>query len=134
MKTEGAKHTFSKAEKLSSKKLITAIYEQGNKLKEYPFILNYIEVPVGYDVASPVQIVVAVPKRRFKLAVKRNRLRRQIKEAYRLHKLPFIESVNAGEKKVALFLIYIGKEKESHLLMEKKIKVLLKRLEEKLAI
>ncbi len=134
MKTEGAKHTFSKAEKLSSKKLITAIYEQGNKLKEYPFILNYIEVPVGYDVASPVQIVVAVPKRRFKLAVKRNRLRRQIKEAYRLHKLPFIESVKAGEKKVALFLIYIGKEKESHLLMEKKIKVLLKRLEEKLAI
>ncbi|MFD1551404.1 ribonuclease P protein component [Putridiphycobacter roseus] len=134
MKTEGLKHTFSKAEKLCSKTLISAIYQKGNKLKEYPFILNYMEVPEGYDVASPVQIVVTVPKRRFKLAVKRNRLRRQIKEAYRLNKAPFINAVKTGDKKVALFLVYIGKEKESHLLMEKKIKVLLKRLEEKLAL
>ncbi|MFK8046746.1 MAG: ribonuclease P protein component [Crocinitomicaceae bacterium] len=117
--------TFPKAEKLCSKRIIEQIYERGKKIKSYPFILNYLEVGPDFEMAFPVQIATAVPKRRVKLAVKRNRLKRQIREAYRLHKSGMIEDVVAEDKRLALFLLYIGKEPESYHFIEKKLILLL---------
>jgi len=116
---------FPKAEKLCSKRIIEQIYDLGKKIKQYPFILNYLEVGVDLQMAFPVQIATAVPKRRVKLAVKRNRLKRQIREAYRLQKSGLIADVLADDKKLALFLLYIGKEPESYDFIEKKLNVLL---------
>lgn len=77
---------------------------------------------------GPSQIVISVPKRRAKRAVDRNRLRRQIKEAYRLSKAPLVEQLKALDKQVVLFLIYTGKEKEEYSFIAKKLSVLLKEL------
>ncbi|MFK8037407.1 MAG: ribonuclease P protein component [Crocinitomicaceae bacterium] len=125
--------SFSKHEKLTSKKTIEDIYASGLKIKSYPFILNYIEVKEDKGVNFPVQIVTAVPKRKVKLAVKRNRLKRQIREAYRLNKSDLIELVNNQNKKLALFLVYIGKEKESYDFIEKKIVLLLSELKQNIS-
>lgn len=124
--------SFSKLEKLTSKKTIEDIYEKGLKIKSYPFILNYIEIGEEKKVDFQVQIVIAVPKRKVKLAVKRNRLKRQIREAYRLNKSGLVDEVIHQNKKLALFLVYIGKEKESYAFIEKKLTLLLSELKQKI--
>lgn len=124
--------SFSKFERLTSKKTIEDIYEKGLKIKRYPFILNYIEIEHDKSVGFQVQIVTAVPKRKVKLAVKRNRLKRQIREAYRLNKSDLIKGVTSQDKNLALFLVYIGKEKESFDFIEKKLVLLLSELKQKI--
>lgn len=129
---EAKRLSFSKSEKLCSKKIIEAIYTDGQKLKQFPFILNYLEVPDDFTMAAPVQIVTAVPKRRVKLASSRNRLKRQIREAYRLNKTALIEAAEASGKNLALFLIYIGKETENYTFIETKLSQLLTELQNKI--
>ena len=59
----------------------------------------------------PVQVAFAVPKRTFKTAVERNRLKRQLREAYRLQKASLYEKLAARqEPPLALMLVYIAKE------------------------
>lgn len=120
------KLTFKKKERLSSKILIDEVFEKGKKFKSYPFIVTYLELDKIENTAnSPVRIVITVPKRKVKFANKRNRVRRQIKEAYRLNKPDFYSQLDAKNKNLALFLIYIGKEKEEYSFIDKKIKLLL---------
>lgn len=126
-------YRFSKAEKLCSKLLIEAIYERGEKIKSFPFILNYLEVDEATEMDFPVQITTAVPKRKVRLAAKRNRLKRQIREAYRLNKLTLITEASTQNKKLALFLIYIGKEKQSYDFIEKKLILLLETLKQRIS-
>ena len=129
MEEKTPKLSFPKAEKLCSKLIIEAIYQNGKKIKQFPFMLNYIEVSEEYMMDFPVQIVISVPKRKVKNASGLNRLKRQIREAYRLNKVNIVTEVVTNKKRLALFLIYIGKEKENYAFIEKKIKVLLKQLQ-----
>ena len=84
------------------------------------------------DWDSQVKIVTSVPKRRVKLASKRNRVKRQIKEAYRLNKSSFYADLEQKNTNLALFLVYIGKEKENYSFIDKKIKLLLTEIQHKL--
>lgn len=127
--THQQKLTFSKHDRLKSKKRIAEIFEQGLKIKQYPFVLHYLPVE---SVCSQVQIVVSVPKKKIKSAVKRNRLKRQIKEAYRLNKPKFYKQLVQKNQKLALFLVFIGKEKEDYHYLEKNLTLLLNQLIEKL--
>ncbi len=52
----------------------------------------------------PVQILISVPKRHLKHAVDRNRVKRQVREAYRLCKTPLCEAIPAGETLLVGFL------------------------------
>ena len=70
-----------------------------------------------------------MPKRKVRLATGRNRLKRQIREAYRLNKSELIEHVVAADKKLALFLIYIGKANENYTFIEEKLNVLLEKIQ-----
>lgn len=58
----------------------------------------------------PVQFTVSVPKKKFKKAVDRNRLRRQIREAYRLHKQLVYTALQSKPTRYALMVIYVAKE------------------------
>jgi ribonuclease P protein component len=133
MQSANQKLSFTKQERLKSKKRIREIFDNGQKIKKHPFVLTYLEEDMLDDeVNFPAQIVVSIPKRVVKFANKRNRLKRQIKETYRLNKAEFYEQLKAKHKKVALFLIYTGKEKVDYQLIEKKLVLLLKQLSEQL--
>ena len=125
--------SFTKDERLCSKIVIDEIFEKGKKLKSFPFIVTYLAIPSDEcDWDSQVKIVTSVPKRRVKLASKRNRVKRQIKEAYRLNKSSFYADLEQKNTNLALFLVYIGKEKENYSFIDKKIKLLLTEIQHKL--
>ena len=78
--------SFHKEERLCSKRLIEALFAGGGKSMS-AFPLRVVFMPVAQaETSAPVSIMVSVSKRHFKRAVKRNRVKRQIREGYRLHK------------------------------------------------
>ena len=78
--------TFSKQEKLTKKEHFDALYKGGHGVKAFPFSLRYIEVEAEDGPKIARKVAVVVPKRGLKLAVHRNRVKRQMRELYRLHK------------------------------------------------
>lgn len=119
-------HTFPKSERLCSRLVIDEIFSNGKELRKHPYLLKYIYT--AQPAESPTQLVVSVPKRKAKKAVDRNRLRRQIKEAYRLNKGDFQQYFDQQGTSIVLFLIYTGKEKEQYAFLEEKLKLILKEL------
>lgn len=112
------KYTLGKEERLKSKKLIERLYEERNYIKAFPLRMVFLQTE--HTSEFPAQVGVSVPKRNFKLAVDRNRIKRLMRETYRLQK----EIVYNNLDKPYVFMIsYLGKEEikyeEIYLKMEK---------------
>lgn len=118
--------TFPKSQRLTGKKEIDAVYNDGKILKKYPFVVKYLR-PVEME-KECLKGVFAVPKRRIPRAVKRNRIRRMLKEAYRLNKHLLEEALGKNKQKMALFFVYTGKENVTYHQLEEKIRLILKEL------
>jgi ribonuclease P protein component len=115
--------TFSKNERLCSKPLIDQLIQKGNSFNGFPFKIIWMELQ---ESSAPVKIVISVPKRNFKRAVDRNRIKRLIREAYRKNKHTLIERV--GDKKIALLLVFTSKTFMDYGVIEEKIKNVMNRL------
>ena len=96
-------NTFSKSERICSQIVIDDLFKKGKILKSFPFLVRYL--PYSFNKGAKVQIVISVPKRKVKKAVDRNRLKRQIREVYRLNKKNLLEKFEEKEEGLALFLI-----------------------------
>ncbi len=116
--------TFTKTERLSSKLLIDRLVEKGKSFNNSPFKFVWIELE---ESATPVLFLISVPKRNFKRAVDRNKLKRRSREAYRKNKADLLIK-QLGDKKICLMLVYIAKEKLEYIEIEQKIKEGLQRL------
>ncbi|WP_223833721.1 ribonuclease P protein component [Pedobacter riviphilus] len=77
-------YTFRKEERLCSRKHLDLLFKNGSSFLLYPFRISYLFVDVPAHVQA--QVVINVPKKRYKRAVDRNLLKRRIREAYRLNK------------------------------------------------
>ena len=78
-------------------------------------------------------LLVSVSKRRFKRAVKRNRVKRQIREAYRLNKQPLLEALAEKDLRLALAFIYLSDELTDSAVITEKMKIALARIVEKVS-
>ena len=110
-------HTFPKEERLCSKRLIALLFSKGSSFNVYPLRFVYHtppDMPPG-----PPQVLISVSKRYFKRATDRNRLKRQIREAYRLNKQALYQ--NPGQSPRLLGILSIGKEKKSFDTIQKKL-------------
>ncbi|MDF1698980.1 MAG: ribonuclease P protein component [Saprospiraceae bacterium] len=101
--------SFPSAEKLKSRKTIGQIFSEGFAVKSYPVRIQFIFHSIDHCPAA--QVGVSVPKRSFKKAVDRNRIKRQLREIYRLHKKEFIKKLERKNVKIAMMIIYTGKVK-----------------------
>ncbi len=99
------KLSFNKKEKLKSEKLITQLFAEGQSVVAYPLRLVYL--PASFDNQVRVKAGVSVSKRNFKNAVDRNRIKRLIREAYRLQKSDYFNNFSGS---YALMILYIGKD------------------------
>ncbi|MBS1596654.1 MAG: ribonuclease P protein component [Bacteroidetes bacterium] len=98
--------TLGKKERLKSRKLIDQVFNGGRSFTFPPYKINYFytQTPIG------LQAGFGASTRNFGRAVDRNRIKRISREAYRLQKESLKKSVEANNKNLAVFFIYIGKE------------------------
>lgn len=118
------RHTFNRLERLKSQTLISRLFKDSQSFIAYPLRVAWIELS---HADAPAQVVISVPKRVFKTAVSRNRLKRQIREAWRLHKHLFYEK-RSVQPRVAMLLMYIAKEPLPYSEIEAGIKKLVRKM------
>lgn len=119
-------NTFSKPEHLCGEKRITRLYTQGDAFIAYPLrVVFLIEPKKDKELSS---VLVSVPKKRFKRAVKRNRLKRLMREAYRLNKLVLVEKLEEKQLQIHIAFNYVSDEELNFAAVEKKMKISLQRL------
>jgi ribonuclease P protein component len=103
--------TFNKEEILRSKKRIDLLFKKGRPVSRYPVKMMHLRIQESS--AFSAQAMFVVPKRAFKKAHDRNRLRRRMKEAYRQQK-HVIEQVNEQTSVLLLAFIFTGTKDESY--------------------
>lgn len=103
---KAVRFTLQKNERLCSKKTIDKLFAEGKAIFVFPLKIVFLESENFSEV--PVQAGFAVSKKNFKRAVKRNMIKRRMREAYRLNKPAFYEELK--ETQLALFFVFTAKE------------------------
>lgn len=139
--------TYQKADKLKSRKQTQHLFAKGQSMNAFPIKLIYtIESANSLSEILPsppfniqeiidkglLQAGVGAPSRTFRKAVMRNRVKRLLREGYRLEKPAFLDMAALQGKRVNLFFLYTDKIVLSQNEIKEKIKQLLIRLAEKL--
>ena len=127
-----ASPVFSKRERIVSRKLIEQLFSKGSSFSVSAFPLRIVVLEtkrVADDI--PVQVLISVSKRHFKPAVDRNRVKRQVREAYRHHKQILTEKVQQ-EQTLAIAFIWLADELLESATVEKSVKKLLGKAAERL--
>lgn len=109
--------TFTKAERISRKLIIDRLFSEGKSFVAYPLRVVYL---VNVDLQEvPVAMLVSVSKKRFKRAVKRNLIKRRIREAFRLNKQQL--QLPSEVKNVAVAFLYLDNELAGFSLLNRKM-------------
>ena len=116
-------YTYPKEEKLKSKKIIDALFMEGKSVKAFPLRIVYLETPLPYPDIT-LQAGVSVSKRNHKLAVTRNRIKRLMREAYRMHK----NIIDAKGTTFAILIIYTSRDVVTYQELERAMIKVLNRL------
>ena len=103
-----SRNTFGKNERLKSVIVLDRAFAEGAKLKARSILVRYTKS--SFDAPCPYQVATTVSKRRFKRAVDRNRIKRLLREAWRLEKHRLLVGWSVGDPQRALVFIYIGRE------------------------
>ena len=110
------KNTFSKSERLCSKKWIEELYKKGTSFKIYPLKITLL--PHSYFTEFPVVIMVSSPKHLFKHAHDRNLTKRRLRESYRKNKHSLLEKCVDQQVKFFISFQYANKKIEPSVAIE----------------
>lgn len=138
MSASGA-FTLSKEERICSRKLMEKLFNGGgsHSMSAYPLRVVYMSEEHGETADGTkepqAQMLISVPKRYFKRAVKRNRVKRQVREAYRKNKHAMLSHLETSPGKT-VYMAFIWLEDNLHDsdFVEKRVQNLLSRIVEKL--
>jgi len=122
------KHSFTREERLRGRKVFTALFASGKSFHTPLFRVTWQCTSATKDGKECVQAAFVVPKRNFKKATDRNRIRRRMKEAYRIHKNELRNHAFHSGVTLLFVCLYTGKEESQYLEIESKIIVTLQRL------
>ena len=123
------RYTLSKEERLSWKRYIDPLFGKGQSFVAFP--LRVIYLPLEEEMPARASFLVSVPKKKFKRAVKRNLIKRQVREAYRVRKYELLDLLEAKGKRMLIAFLYIDKEIHPFTTMEKAMNKAINLLKEK---
>jgi ribonuclease P protein component len=134
--------TYQKKDKLKSRKQTQFLFSNGQSIHVAPIRLIYTieqatrHTPVSaldiIDAAGVLQVGVSAPTRYFRKAVMRNRVKRLLREAYRLEKPYFLSQCDIAGKRVNVFLLYTNAQVETQIEVQQKVRTALTQLAKKI--
>nr|WP_318036588.1 ribonuclease P protein component [Winogradskyella bathintestinalis] len=119
---------YSKKDKLKSKKVIERLFTEGKAVTAYPLRLIYLKT--DFEDGSQLKTGVSVSKRLHKTAVSRNRIKRLLREAYRLNKPLHFNNSSAS---YAFMILYLSKDQTTLDKLDTNMKILFRKFTEKTA-
>lgn len=120
------RYTLGKAERLKSRKAIDLLFKEGKALSVFPVKIIY---KVTASQIPGLQAAFSVSKRHFKKATDRNRIKRLLREAWRLQKNEWQKTLEQNNQQAVVFILFTGNELPAYELVVEKIKAALKKLQ-----
>lgn len=120
-------YSLPKSEILRGKTSLDKLFGEGERMSEFPFRVFYKINPTIEGIPA-LRFGIVVPKRVSKLAHERNRIKRIVREGYRLNRHPFSAILEGQNKQADFFLVYTGKIKPNSAKIHNKIIIILQRL------
>lgn len=100
-------NTLPKLQRLYGKKAVSLLFSSGTSFFQYPF--KIVTSSPSEQAKVPLRFMVSISKRNFKNATDRNRIKRQVREAWRTQKQPLIEVLVQQQKNLEVALIFTAK-------------------------
>jgi ribonuclease P protein component len=111
-------YAFGRSERLSGRNSVETLFSAGKSFNLNPFKIFFTVVETGRPLE--VRILVAVSKKKFRNAVDRNRVKRKIREAYRLNKSHLLNNVSNQTSILNIGFVYVAVEKDPSFAMMQK--------------
>jgi len=125
---------FGRHERLKSDVLISRLYTEGKSISKYPLRLTYLIHDSTFYTDSSVKYSINASKKGLRLAVKRNRMKRLLREVIRHHKYPLFATVENRSVCLSLSVVYVGSHLCEYDELERSYLKLQKRLMDSLKI
>ena len=128
------KFTYQKKDKLKSRKQMQFLFSSGTPITMHPIRLLYTIEKVAAEIFPNglLQAGVGAPSRQFRKAVQRNKVKRLLREGYRLEKPNFTDTVSFTNTRLNLFFLYLDVNVQTQQQIQATIKLLLQKLSDKL--
>lgn len=121
-----AEYTLGKKERLNGRTLIERLFSGGSKsFSAFPLRVVYMPAESAEEDTTAASVLISVPKKRFKRAVKRNLVKRQVREAYRKNKHLLADAPAPRNKRLIIAFIWLDNRIHSTAEVEEKVKKLL---------
>ena len=117
---------LSADERIKSRGLFDQLFESGKGFRIHPFRMVWLSSP--FRSKNPVRIAVGAPKKNMRKAVHRNRMKRLMREAYRLQKEKLQLHLQQKDQQLSVFILYVGKELPEYEVVFEKIGTIINRL------
>lgn len=121
-----AQFTLGKKERLKRRKIIEQLFSEGKAININP--VRAVYKFYNNELDSPLQAGFSASSRQFKKAVDRNRIKRLLREAWRLQKNELQEKLQQEQKQLAVFVIYTGKELPAFAIIQQQVAAILNKL------
>lgn len=123
-------HSFPKSEHLCGEIRVAKLYTEGNAFIAYP-------IRVVYNITDEktnarVKVLISVPKKRFKHAVDRNRIKRMLREVYRLNKQEFVMAATEKDLYLNIAFNYVADTELEYAVLNEKMQQALTKIRNKI--